>query len=81
MIVNPHSKKLYRQLARRKYDGTKDLLAQTRFKDENDNLSASIKRNIIHKTRERKFKFAFNLLHEVLSKLEEKGELVSSISN
>ena len=67
-------------MARRKYGGTSDLLAKIRFKDENENLSASIRRNIIHKPRERKFEFAFNKLHEVLKKLEEKGvecELVS----
>ena len=58
-------KKTYRQLARRKCGGISDLLAKTRFKDENDNLSALIKRNIIHKTRERKFEFAFNKLQIV----------------
>ena len=56
--------------------GSVSALAQVifwpRFKDENDNHSASINRNIIHKTRERKFKFAFNKLHEALNKLEEK---------
>ena len=60
-------------------------MAKARLKDENDNLSASIdKINIIHRTRERKFQFTYNKLHEVLNKLEEKGaecELVSSIRN
>ena len=71
----PQSKKTHRQLARRKYGGTSDLLTKTRFKDENDNLSASIKK---------KFEFSFNKLHEVLNQLEEKGvecELISSIRN
>ena len=60
-------------------------MAKARLKDENDNLPASINKiNIIHRTRERKFKFTYNKLHEVLNKLEEKGavcELVSSIKN
>ena len=60
-------------------------MAKARLKDENDNLSASIEKiNIIHRTRERKFQFTYNKLHEVLNKLEEKGavcELVSSIKN
>ena len=71
-------------MARRKYSGTSDLLAKTRFRDENDNLSALIKRLIIHKSRKFKFEFAFNKRHEVLNKLEEKGvecELVSSFRN
>ena len=70
-------------MARRKYSGTSDLMAKARLKDENDNLSASIdKINIIHRTRERKFQFTYNKLHEVLNKLEKKGavcELVSSL--
>ena len=70
-------------MARTKYSGTSDLMAKARLKDENDNLSASIdKINIIHRTRERKFQFTYNKLHEVLNKLEEKGavcELVSSL--
>ena len=70
-------------MARRKYSGTSDLMAKARLKDENDNLSASIDEiNIIHRTRERKFQFTYNKLHEVLNKLEEKGavcELVSSL--
>ena len=76
----PLTKKTYRQLARWKYGGTSDLLAKTRFKDEN--LLESIKRNIIHITRERKLKFAFKKLQEVPNKLEEKDvecELLSSI--
>ena len=55
------------------YGDISDLLAKTRHKDENDNLSASIKK---------KFEFSFNKLHEVLNQLEEKGvecELISSI--
>ena len=58
-------------------------MAKARLKDEKDNLPASINKiNIIHRVRERKFKFTYNKLHEVLNKLEEKGaecELVSSI--
>ena len=83
-IMMPQPKKTCILLARRKYADTIDLLAKTRFMDENENILASINRNIIHKTRERKFEFAFNKLHEVLNKLEEKGverELVSSIRN
>ena len=60
-------------------------MAKARLKDEKDNLPASINKiNIIHRVRERKFKFTYNKLHEVLNKLEEKGaecELVSSIRN
>ena len=36
-------------------------------------LSALMKPNIFHKTRERKFEFAFNNLHEIVNQLEEKG--------
>ena len=39
-------KKTYTQLARMKYGGTSDPLAETRFKDENDNLLALITRNV-----------------------------------
>ena len=77
-IMMPQSKKIFKQLARRKYGGTSDLLAKSRFKD------GITPRNIIHKNMERKFEFAFNKLHEVLNKLEEKGverELVSFIRN
>ena len=80
----PQPKKTYKQLEMRKYVGTSDLLAKTRFKDENDNISASFKRNITHKTSERKFEFAFKKLHEVLNKSEEKSvecELISSVRN
>ena len=57
-------------------------MAKTRLKDENDNLPASInKLNIIHRTRERKFKFTYNKLHEVLNKLEEKGVECKSVSS
>ena len=48
----PQPKKTNKQLARKKYGGTSDLLAKTRFKDENDNLLALIKINNMHKTRE-----------------------------
>ena len=49
-------------------------MAKARLKDEKDNLPASINTiNIIHRVRERKFKFTYNKLHEVLNKLEEKG--------
>ena len=81
-IMLSQPKKTYRHMARRKYNGTSDLMAKARLKDENDNLSASIDK--IHRTRERKFQFTYNKLHEVLNKLEEKGavcELVSSIKN
>ena len=84
-IMLSQPKKTYRHMARRKYNGTSDLMAKARLKDENDNLPASINKiNIIHRVRERKFKFTYNKLHEVLNKLEEKGaecELVSSIRN
>ena len=60
-------------------------MAKARLKDENDNLPASINKiNIIHRTRERMFKFTYNKLHEVLNKLEEKVaecELVSFFIN
>ena len=48
MMLQP--KKTYRKLERGKYGGTSDLLAKEMFKNENDNLSASININIIHKT-------------------------------
>ena len=44
-----------------------------KFKNDDYNLSALMKRNIFHKTRERKFEFAFNNLHEIVNQLEEKG--------
>ena len=60
-------------------------MAKARLKDEKDNLPASINKiNIIHRVRERKFKFTYNKFHEVLNKLEEKGveyELVSPFRN
>ena len=84
-IMLSQPKKTYRHMARRKYNGTSDLMAKARLKDENDNLSASINKiSIIHRTRERKFQFKHIKIHEVLSKLEERGaacELVSSIRN
>ena len=58
----PQPKKTYYQLAKRKYGGTSDLMAKTKIKDENDNLSALITRIIIRKTKERKFEFMFGNL-------------------
>ena len=80
----PQPMKTYKQLARMMYGGTSDPLAKTRMKDENDNILALITRSIFHKTRDKKFKFAFNKLHEVLNILEERSEeceLLSSIRN
>ena len=42
--------------------GTSDLMAKTKIKDENDNLSALITRIIIRKTKERNFEFVFDHL-------------------
>ena len=62
----PQPNKTFSQLTRKKYGGTSDLLAETKFKDEKNRL-ALIKRNIIHKTRDRKFKIAFKKQYKVLN--------------